>query len=135
MPQGRLGRGPHHPAPGLLAKYPHLHETPESHPLPRTEWNVRDSDAALMITDRSGLAVSIGTRRANEWARQHGKPELVVDATDGKAPERAAAWLEVQRKRFGPHMTLSIGGPRESEAPGIYVSTRALIAAMLDRLT
>ena len=121
--------------PGLLAKYPHLHETLESHPLQRTEWNVRDSDAALMITDRSGLAVSIGTRRANEWARQHGKPELVVDATDGKAPERAAAWLEVQRKRFGPHMTLSIGGPRESEAPGIYVSTRALIAAMLDRLT
>ena len=96
---------------------------------------MRDSDAVLMITDRSGLAVSIGTRRANEWARQHGKPELVVDATDGKAPERAAAWLEVQRKRFGPHMTLSIGGPRESEAPGIYVSTRALIAAMLDRLT
>jgi hypothetical protein len=120
--------------PGLLAKYPRLHETPESHPLQRTEWNVRDSDATLIITDGGGLSVSIGTRRANEWARQHGKPELVIDATDATAGERAAAWLNVQRQRFGPHMTLSIGGPRESEAPGIYLSARAIIAAMLDRL-
>jgi hypothetical protein len=29
-------------------------------------------------------------------------------------------------------MTLSIGGPRESEAPGIYARARLLIAAMLD---
>jgi hypothetical protein len=31
--------------PGLLPHYPHLRETPEPHPLQRTEWNVRDSDA------------------------------------------------------------------------------------------
>jgi hypothetical protein len=30
-------------------------------------------------------------------------------------------------------MTLSIGGPRESEAPGIYAQARSLIAAILDR--
>jgi hypothetical protein len=28
--------------PGLLAKYPNLKETTLSHPLQRTEWNVRD---------------------------------------------------------------------------------------------
>ena len=109
---------------------------PDSNPLQRTEWNVRDSDAALIITDGQravGLHRHAGARI--EWARQHGKPELVVDASDAKAPAHAAAWLHAQRKRFGPHMTLSIGGPRESEAPGIYVSTRALIAAMLDRVT
>jgi hypothetical protein len=117
--------------PGLLAKYPRLHETPESHPLQRTEWNVRDSDAALIIIGRSGLAVSIGTRRANEWARQHGKPELVIDVTNGTASERAEGWLTAQRKRFGPHMILSIGGPRESEAPGIYENARAFISTML----
>jgi hypothetical protein len=37
-----------------------------------------------------------------------------------------------QRKRFGSDMTLSIGGPRESEAPGIYTLAKTLIAAMLD---
>jgi hypothetical protein len=30
-------------------------------------------------------------------------------------------------------MTLSIGGPRESEAPGIYARAKLLIAAILDR--
>src|ERR1700682_4816768 len=62
--------------PGLLAKYAHLRETPDPHPLQRTEWNVRDSDATLIIVGSAGLSVSKGTRRANEWVRQHGKPEL-----------------------------------------------------------
>lgn len=118
--------------PGLLAKYPKLKETPQSNPLQRTEWNVRDSDAALIITDGGGMSISIGTGRAHQWARQHGKPELIVDATDAKAPGHAAAWLATQRKRFGSDMTLSVGGPRESEAPGIYALAKTLIAAILD---
>lgn len=118
--------------PGLLPKYPHLRETPDTHPLQRTEWNVRDSDATLIITDSKGLSVSIGTRRATEWARKHGKPELVVDASDPNAADGAASWLKAQERRFGPDMTLSVGGPRESEAPGIYARARTLIAAMLD---
>jgi hypothetical protein len=118
--------------PGLLAKYPKLKETPQSNPLQRTEWNVRDSDAALIITDGGGMSISIGTGRAHQWARQHGKPELIVDATDAKAPEYAATWLATQRKRFGSDMTLSVGGPRESEAPGIYALAKTLIAAILD---
>jgi hypothetical protein len=121
--------------PGLLAKYPHLRETPDPHPLQRTEWNVRDSDAILIVTDSEGLSASIGTRRAHEWARQHGKPELVVDASEPQAPARAAAWVHTQKKRFGPDMTLGIGGPRESEATGIYTRSRTLIAAMLDHVT
>jgi Circularly permutated YpsA SLOG family len=121
--------------PGVLAKYPRLKETPLPNPVQRTEWNVRDSDATLIITDGGGLSVSIGTRRAERWAHQHGKPELAVDATDAKAPQHIEAWLAAQRKRFGPHMTLSIGGPRESEAPGIYAHARVLIATMLDRVT
>ncbi len=118
--------------PGLLAKYPHLKETPDPHPLQRTEWNVRDSDATLIIIDAEGLSVSIGTRRAHQWAHQHGKPLLFVDASDPEAPAHAAAWLRAQQRRFGKHMTLGIGGPRESEAPGIYVRARTLFAAILD---
>jgi hypothetical protein len=118
--------------PGLLPKYPHLKETPLAHPLQRTEWNVRDSDATLIIADSKGVAVSVGTGRGQEWARQHGKPLLVIDATAPDAPQRAAAWVKAQQQRFGMDMTLSIGGPRESEAPGIYVRARLLIAAMLD---
>ena len=120
--------------PGLLAKYPHLRETALSHPLQRTEWNVRDANATLIVTDGEGLSVSIGTRRAHQWAHQHGKPLLVVDASEPEAPARAATWLRAQRKRFGATMTLGIGGPRESEAPGIYARARLLIATMLDHV-
>ena len=121
--------------PGLLAKYPHLRETPLPHPLQRTEWNVRDSDATLIITDGEGQAVSIGTQRAHQWAQQHGKPLLVVNASEPEAAVRAAAWVQGLKKRFGTDMTLGIGGPRESEAPAIYARARALISAMLDHAT
>ena len=121
--------------PGLLARYPKLKETELRHPLQRTEWNVRDGDATLIITDGQGLSVSIGTRRAHQWANQHGKPLLVIDASDPEAPARAAVWVQAQKKRFGPHMTLGIGGPRESEVPGIYTRARLLIATLLDRVT
>ena len=120
--------------PGLLAKYPQLKETELSHPLQRTEWNVRDSDATLFITDGKGLPASIGTTRALHWARQHGKPFLILDASEPGAPARAAAWLKQQKARFGTALVLGIGGPRESEAPGIYALAKALIAATLDRL-
>ena len=80
---------------------------------------------------RDGGLRGHGTRP--RWAHQHGKPELVVDATDTKAQVHAASWLDAQRKRFGSDMILSIGGPRESEAPGIYTLAKVLIAAILDR--
>jgi hypothetical protein len=103
--------------PGLLTKYPKLRETPLPHPLQRTRWNVRDSDATLIITDHDGLSVSIGTMRAHHCAHRYAKPLLVVQASAPVSADQAATWLGTQRARFGPHLTLGIGGPRESEAP------------------
>ena len=117
--------------PGLLAKYPHLKEAPSSHPLQRTEWNVRDSDATLIIAATTGLPASIGTTRAHEFAQKHGKPVCVIDAMDGDAQRRAVAWLERQRERFGADMALGVGGPRESEAPGIYAQAKQLLRAII----
>lgn len=121
--------------PGLLVKYPKLRETPLTHPLQRTEWNVRDGDATLIITGDGAMAVSIGTRRAHQWAHQHGKPLLVVNATEPDAVARATTWLQAQRGRFGTHMTLGIGGPRESESPGIYEHAKVLIGTLLEDAT
>ena len=117
--------------PGLLPRYPRLRETPQSNPLQRTEWNVRDSDATLIIVDGQGLSPSIGTQRAHEWARKHGKPALIVEVDDPNARTAVTVWLSEQQKRFGRGMTLSIGGPRESEAPGIYEKARGLIREVL----
>ncbi len=118
-------------APGLLARYPNLRETPLADPVQRTEWNVRDSDAILIVVDRAGLSVSRGTMSAKEWARRHGKPVLAVDVSQPDAAVQVAGWLREQRKRFGAGMKLGVGGPRESEAPGIYASTRLLLVTAL----
>jgi hypothetical protein len=118
--------------PGLLRKYPELRETPLSRPEQRTEWNVRDSDAVLIIADSKGLSVSQGTTCAHEWADRHGKPLLVIDVSRRDAAAQVAQWLGVQRRRFGEQMTLGVGGPRESEAPGTYASARLILAEVLN---
>ena len=120
--------------PGVLKRYPKLKETPLSNPVQRTEWNVRDSDATLVLTDKHGSKVSIGTERALQWARQHGKPILMVSLADPQAAARAEAWVVAQCRRFGRDMTLGIGGPRESEAPGIYAQAREFLAALFERV-
>jgi hypothetical protein len=121
--------------PGVLARYPQLRETPSADPAQRTEWNTRDADAVLVIVDAAGMTVSGGTRHGHDWALRRGKPLLAVDASDPQAPALAAAWLGAQvTAAAGSALTLTIGGPRESEAPGIYAKARALLALMLDRV-
>jgi len=118
--------------PGLLTKYPELKETSHIDPAQRTEWNVRDADACMIVIDAGGLAVSKGTALAEELAHRYRKPLLVVDLGDPEPVERAALWLRVQFRRLSADLALAIGGPRESEAPGIYAKARAFIGALLD---
>lgn len=113
--------------PGVLALYPHLRQTPERDPAERTAWNVRDADALLLLAGAEGLAVSAGTRLALDCAEQYGKPHLVLDVDDPAALTLGAAWL-TKLKDGG---ALCIGGPRESEAPGIYAAARALLEGLL----
>lgn len=118
--------------PGVLAKYPKLKETPSAEPQQRTEWNVRDADACLILTDATGLGASAGTERANELAHHYRKPVLIVNLRDSKTCEQAKLWLRVQQARHGEGLKLAIGGPRESEAPGIYRLARAFIESLLE---
>jgi hypothetical protein len=98
-----------------------LQETPEDRsPLApdiprsqRTEWNIRDSDASLILRPAS-LAVDPGTDWAEQYAARLGRPVLIVDPWDPDAADRIRAWLDSLEIR-----TLSVGGPSESTAPGI----------------
>ena len=65
--------------PGLLAKYPDLKETPLADPAQRTEWNVRDADACIIMVDAGGMEISAGTTLASELAHRYRKPLLVVN--------------------------------------------------------
>ena len=86
--------------PGLLARYPKLKETPLADPAQRTEWNVRDADACLMIVDAGGFEVSRGTALAREEAARCGKPLFVAELGAADVTEHAAAWLRAQSRKL-----------------------------------
>jgi Circularly permutated YpsA SLOG family len=118
--------------PGLLAKYPLLRQTPLADPAQRTEWNVRDSDASLILVDAGGTAVSRGTELAQSLAARHRKPLKVLDVAAPDAAARIRTWLDgLRAAHTGTPFRLAIGGPRESEAPGIYDTARALLDGVL----
>jgi hypothetical protein len=118
--------------PGLLPKYPNLQETPLADPAQRTEWNVRDVDACLIIADAAGLDVSAGTSLARDLAHRYRKPLYIAKLDDPEVSKHASLWLRVQRVRHGDVLKLAIGGPRESEARGIYQRATAFLRSLID---
>ena len=118
--------------PGLLAKYPHLEETPGADPAQRTEWNVRDADACLILVEAGGMSVSPGTALAQDLAHRYRKPLFVADLSRPDILNHARLWLRVQQARCGDGLRLAVGGPRESEVPGIYSRTSAFLTALVD---
>ena len=115
--------------PGLLAHYPHLRETPSADPAERTQKNVRDSDACLILVDQDGIAVSGGTALAETLAAHTGKPLLTVDVGAADAAAKVRAWLAplLAAHAGDAPFRLAVGGPRESEATGIYGKARVVL--------
>lgn len=97
-------------------------------PRQRTEWNARDCDRLMVLVNCAGLPVSKGTEFALACAKALAKPHIVIDIDAGDAEHLAAGFLEGQ----GP-LAVCIAGPRESEAPGIYASTKAFLSHLLAR--
>jgi predicted Rossmann-fold nucleotide-binding protein len=102
----------------LPSSYP-LTETPSSDYAQRTEWNVRDSDGTLIIQDgapKGGTALTI------ELAKAYVKPCLMISINDPSWPTHARQWIAENKLRI-----LNIAGARESEAPGIYQKSSAML--------
>lgn len=113
--------------PGLIARYAALKQTPLADPSQRTEWNVRDADRLMILVEGKGLTASRGTRLARVSAVRRGKPHIVVDLDAPASVPQARAFIG---KEEGA-LTLCIAGPRESEAPGIYVKARTFLRTLL----
>lgn len=94
----------------LPERYP-LRETPSVDDAERTAWNVRDSDATLILHRGS---MTGGTRLTAELARRLGKPLLARDLLAPIDVPAIADWLVANHVRV-----LNCAGPRESGAPGI----------------
>jgi Circularly permutated YpsA SLOG family len=108
--------------PGVRARYPDLEETPDAAPAQRTEWNVRDSDALIVLVDGGGLAISKGTTLALKQAQVMGKPHILINVDSPDAPTLAKDFLHSSNAR-----AVCIAGPRESEAPGIYDKAKEVL--------
>lgn len=89
-----------------------LQETEQTAYSVRTEWNVRDSDATLILNlDRIEGGTGITIRHASEY----GKPYLIVDLNDPQTAPEIREWIKNNQVK-----RLNVAGPRESKRPGIY---------------
>jgi hypothetical protein len=107
-------------------RYPNLEELPEENPDRRTEANIHDSDATLVILDRPPDH-SPGTLHTLQYARQQQKPLLIIDLSQTDHP---TAVHQIQTFITENQITtLNIAGPRESQSAGIYQKAKTLLAA------
>lgn len=106
----------------IPARY-RLRETPEAEYHFRTERNIQDSDATLILT-RGPMRG--GTELTYRLTHKHGRPCLVVDLRRPPAAEVLRRWLANQHVAV-----LNVAGPRESQAPGIAAQAKAWLAQVL----
>jgi hypothetical protein len=115
-PPGRLCEA------GIIPSIFPLEETPEERSnealeIPRsqrTEWNVRDSDATLILRPKLRLQQDQGTDWTICCAARYGHPFLECDPADPLAPEIITRWLREESVH-----TLNVAGASESSCPGI----------------
>ena len=120
VPRGRWAED------GPVPPWYQLVETPSPQPRQRTRWNVRDSDATLIVSHGPLRGGSALTRR---FARELGKPCLVLNL-DRLSPVAARRRLLAFLSRHQP-ATLNVAGPRASHDPRIYAAVLDLLLRVL----
>jgi len=108
---------------GTIPDFYPLKETPDRDYVQRTEWNVRDSDATLILCRGKP---SGGTAMTVQFAKAAGKPVYLVDLEATVDEQGVRRWLDEQRVAI-----LNIAGSRESQHPGIYRQTFTLLLNLL----
>jgi len=116
-PAGRLSED------GTVPSRYEVVETESSEYPVRTEQNVIDSDATLILYEGRLKGGTLLTRRI---CVRLGKPHLVV-RIDHDQPADARRWLARQRPE-----TLNVAGPRESTSPGIFHRSMDFLLKILD---
>lgn len=108
---------------GIPARYP-LVETPSEKYPQRTSWNVRDSDATLILTLRE---LDSGSRLTARIAERLGKPCVVASLNAHPDTIRLAELFPTTLDE----VVLNIAGPRESRCPGIYARSFGFLVTLL----
>lgn len=109
---------------GVIGDHYPLQCTDSADPAQRTERNVGDADATLIIARGELTGGSALTRRL---AEQYGKPCIVVDPSKPDAATRIRAWIE----DVSPQV-LNLAGPRASADARIYDLTVDLLRSVFE---
>lgn len=106
-------------------KYPLQEASAESYSW-RTELNVRDSDATLVL---SSGKIGNGTELTIKMAQKMRKPIFIIDLDNNneKLEEEFNDWLAENYVE-----ALNIAGPRESNTPGIYNKAYHMLEYLLN---
>ncbi len=104
-----------------------LEETRERNYMVRTEKNVVDSDATLILFRDQ---VSGGTLLTERLTLKHERPVLCVDLNIENAFEESIDRMKDWLQRF-EIKTLNVAGPRESGARGIQAQAEGFLTRML----
>ena len=127
-------------APGVLALYPELQETPVAEPWQRTLWNMRDAQAILTIMP-TGSVESKGTELGVQKGTELGKPMFTARGVEDAA--EIAAWLLSLAEDWAvgsdaasgaDGIELCVGGPRASECPDGYRVTMEILEKVMELL-
>jgi hypothetical protein len=116
-PRGRIAED------GRIGRRYCLLETPSRNYPQRTEWNVRDSDATLIVNCGRLDGGTLATARLA--LERHRKPLFVIELGKRVRREGFRAWLRRYRVRV-----LNVAGPRESKRPGIHRQARTLLLGL-----
>lgn len=106
----------------ISAKYANLIETQTENPAERTELNLINSDATLILSHGAPVG---GSQATKEFAEKHHKPFLHVDfssLTIDEAVIKTTEWLDSIECK-----TLNIAGSRASEDREIYEKTKVFL--------
>jgi hypothetical protein len=90
----------------------------------RTQWNVRDADATLILR-APHAGTDPGTELTMRFAAHYGRPLLACDVANTNARGQIVEWLREHAVR-----TLNVAGPSERAAPGIRDAAYTLLRAV-----
>lgn len=113
----------------IPARY-QLAETESSDYAVRTELNVLDSDATLILCCGRPCG---GTELTLRLAQGHAKPHLVVDLDRPSHLDEIRRWIAGPASGCPGVAVLNVAGPRESQSPGIHGRALRFLKQLLDQ--
>ena len=117
--------------PGVLSIYPEMVETPSDDVIQRTEWNIRDSTCCIAL-NTCVPGVSQGTDAGFAFYEKYRLPYFVFEIDDPDTYDvQVQATVEWLKGLGEEEIVLGVGGPRESEYPGIYDIAFSVISSVL----